>query len=275
MKNLSADYPVWLCDIWGVVHNGLTCYKAAAHALSQHRKQGGIVILVTNAPRTSRGVIQQLNHIGVPPQSYDRVVTSGDVTQTLVIEHAKGKVYHLGPARDLSIFEDQAVERVSLREAHAVLCTGLAHDDVETPADYVDLLARMRELKLTMICANPDKMVRKGSRLLYCAGALAEKYAEIGGHVLMAGKPYEPIYNLALHKAGAISGHEFERSKVLAIGDGPETDIKGAADNGFDVVLIADGVTDASDGLDATLARVQAIVPHAKIVKILHQLVWE
>ena len=141
--------------------------------------------------------------------------------------------------------------------------------------DYVDLLARMKELKLPMICANPDKMVRKGSRLLYCAGALAEKYAEIGGRVLMAGKPYEPIYSLALHKAGAIAGREFERSKVLAIGDGPETDIKGAADNGLDVVLVADGVTDASDGLDATLARVQAIVPHAKIVRILHHLVWE
>jgi HAD superfamily hydrolase (TIGR01459 family) len=275
MKNLSADYPVWLCDIWGVVHNGITCYEAAAHALSQHRKQGGIVILVTNAPRTAKDVVLQLAHIGVPPQSYDRVVTSGDVTQTLVNDHAGGKVYHLGPARDRSVLEGQTVERVALDKAHAVLCTGLAHDDVETPADYVDLLARMKELKLPMICANPDKMVRKGSRLLYCAGALAEKYAEIGGRVLMAGKPYEPIYSLALHKAGAIAGREFERSKVLAIGDGPETDIKGAADNGLDVVLVADGVTDASDGLDATLARVQATVPHAKIVRILHHLVWE
>jgi HAD superfamily hydrolase (TIGR01459 family) len=275
MKNLSADYPVWLCDIWGVVHNGITCYEAAAHALSQHRKQGGIVILVTNAPRTAKDVVLQLAHIGVPPQSYDRVVTSGDVTQTLVNDHAGGKVYHLGPARDLSVLEGQTVERVALDKAHAVLCTGLAHDDVETPADYVDLLVRMKELKLPMICANPDKMVRKGSRLLYCAGALAEKYTEIGGRVLMAGKPYEPIYSLALHKAGAIAGREFERSKVLAIGDGPETDIKGAADNGLDVVLVADGVTDASDGLDATLARVQAIVPHAKIVRILHHLVWE
>src|SRR6185436_6447832 len=170
--------------------------------------------------------------------------------------------------------EDQAVERVSLQEAHAVLCTGLAHDDMETPDDYADALARMKSLNLPMICANPDKMVRKGNRLLYCAGALADKYSEIGGHVLMAGKPYEPIYNLALQKAGAISGREIERSNVLAIGDGPETDIKGAADNGFDVVLIADGVTDASDGLDATLARVQAIVPHAKIVKILHHMAW-
>jgi HAD superfamily hydrolase (TIGR01459 family) len=275
MKILSADYPVWLCDIWGVVHNGLKGYEAAAHALSQHRKKGGIVILVTNAPRTSRDVVRQLNDLKVPPQSYDRVVTSGDVTQTLVKDHAKGKVYHLGPPRDLSMFAGQSVKKVSLAEAHAVLCTGLVNDDVETPDDYADLLSRMKGLNLPMICANPDKMVRKGSRLLYCAGSLAEKYSAMGGPVLMAGKPYEPIYTLALQIAGTIAGREIKKSMVLAIGDGPETDIKGAADFGIAVVLIADGVTDASDGLDATLARVKTKVPHAKIVKILHHLVWE
>jgi HAD superfamily hydrolase (TIGR01459 family) len=275
MKNLSADYPVWLCDIWGVVHNGLKGYEAAAHALSQHRKQGGIVILVTNAPRISQDVVRQLNHLRIPPQSYDRVVTSGDVTQTLLREHSKGKAYYLGPVRDTSLFEGQMVKEVALTEAHAVLCTGLVNDDVETPDDYGGLLSRMKELKLPMICANPDKIVRKGDRLLYCAGSLAEKYSDMGGTVLMAGKPYEPIYTLALQIAGTIGGREIEKSKVLAIGDGPETDIKGAADFGISVVLIADGVTDASDGLEATLARVEAKIPHAKIVKILHHLVWE
>jgi HAD superfamily hydrolase (TIGR01459 family) len=275
MKILSADYPVWLCDIWGVVHNGLTGYEAAAHALSEHRKKGGVVILVTNAPRTSRDVVGQLNDLKVPPQSYDRVVTSGDVTQTLVKDHAMGKVYYLGPPRDLSMFAGQSVKKVSLAEAHAVLCTGLVNDDVETPNDYADLLSRMKGLNLPMICANPDKMVRKGNRLLYCAGSLAEKYSAMGGPVLMAGKPYEPIYTLALQIAGTIAGREIKKPMVLAIGDGPETDIKGAADFGIAVVLIADGVTDASDGLDATLARVKAKVPHAKIVKILHHLVWE
>jgi HAD superfamily hydrolase (TIGR01459 family) len=275
MKILSADYPVWLCDIWGVVHNGIKCYEAAAHALSQHRKKGGIVILVTNAPRTSRDVVRQLNDLKVPPQSYDRVVTSGDVTQTLVKDHAKGKVYHLGPSRDLSMFAGQSVKKVPLAEAQAVLCTGLVNDDVETPDDYSDLLSRMKVLNLPMICANPDKIVRKGNRLLYCAGSLAEKYSAMGGPVLMAGKPYEPIYTLALEIAGRIAGRIIEKSKVLAIGDGPETDIKGAADFGISVVLIADGVTDASDGLDTTLDRVKAKVPNAKIVKILHHLVWE
>ena len=275
MKSLSADYPVWLCDIWGVVHNGLKGYEAAAHALSQHRKQGGIVILVTNAPRTSQDIVRHLNNLKVPPQSYDRVVTSGDVTQTLVKDHARGKVYYLGPSRDLSLFTGQTVNKVPMADAHAVLCTGLVNDDVETPDDYADLLSRMKELNLPMICANPDKMVRKGDRLLYCAGSLAEKYSAMGGSVLMAGKPYEPIYDLALRMAGAIAGREIEKSKVLAIGDGPETDIKGAADFGISAVLIADGVTDASDGLEATLARVEAKVPHAKIVKILHHLVWD
>ena len=275
MKILSADYPVWLCDIWGVVHNGLTRYEPAAHALSQHRKQGGIVILVTNAPRTAQDVIRHLNDLRIPSQSYDRVVTSDDVTQTLVKDHAKGKVYHLGPPRDLSMFAGQMVKKVPMAEAHAVLCTGLVNDNVETPDDYGDLLSRMKELNLPMICANPDKMVRKGNRLLYCAGSLAEKYSAMGGPVLMAGKPYEPIYTLALQIAGSIAGHGIDKSKVLAIGDGPETDIKGAADFSISAVLIADGVTDASDGLEATLARVQAKVPHAKIVKILHHLVWE
>jgi HAD superfamily hydrolase (TIGR01459 family) len=275
MKRLSADYPVWLCDIWGVVHNGLKGYAAAVHALSQHRSQGGIVILVTNAPRISQDVVRHLNHLMIPPQSYDRVVTSGDVTQTLLRVHAKGKAYYLGPPRDLSLFDGQMVKNVPLEEAHAVLCTGLVNDDVETPDDYGDLLSRMKDLKLPMICANPDKIVRKGDRLMYCAGSLAEKYSGMGGTVLMAGKPYEPIYNLALQIAGTITGREIEKSQVLAIGDGPETDIKGAADFGIKVVLIADGVTDASDGLDATLARVKAKVPHAKIVRILHHLVWE
>ena len=158
---------------------------------------------------------RHLNDLRIPPQSYDRVVTSGDVTQTLVKDHAKGKVYYLGPPRDLSMFEGQMVKKVPLAEAHAVLCTGLVNDDVETPDDYGDLLSRMKELNLPMICANPDKIVRKGNRLLYCAGSLAEKYSGMGGTVLMAGKPYEPIYNLALQIAGAIAGREIEKSKVL------------------------------------------------------------
>jgi HAD superfamily hydrolase (TIGR01459 family) len=275
MEKLSGQYPVWFSDIWGVVHNGVSPFEEACAALAQHRKNGGIVILVTNAPRPSSDVRAQLGEIGVRTDAYDRVVTSGDVTRTLMLEHGGGKVFHIGTPRELTIFEGLDVKRVGMKEAHAILCSGLVNDTVETPEDYVGLLTELRKLDLPMICANPDKIVRKGDRLLYCGGAIAEKYSDMGGFVYMAGKPYAPIYELAMGEAAALLGRALQKKDVLAIGDGPETDIRGAADFGLDVVLIADGVTDASAGLEATEARIQTLVPAARIVKTQKHLAWD
>ncbi len=275
MEKLSEQYPIWFCDVWGVIHNGFISHDAATQALIQHRNAGGIVVLVTNSPRTSKGVARQLAEIAVPNECYDAIVTSGDVTQTLMASHARGKVYHLGPTRDLSIFEGTSVERVSLLHANAVLCTGLVNDEVETPDDYGQILEHAKALNLAMICANPDKVVRKGDKLLYCAGALAEKYSAMGGSVLMAGKPYAPIYELAYKLATDQAKLEVPKYRILAIGDGPETDIKGATDFGCDVVLIAGGVTDASKGLAAAEALVQRLVPQARIRKTLDHLAWD
>ena len=274
MKNLSSIYPVWLCDIWGVVHDGLRPYPTAVATLIRHRANSGMVVLISNSPRTSAGVVQQLDEIGVKREAYDAIVTSGDVTRVLMEAEGGGKVYHLGPQRDLSIFEGLDIARVPLAEAHAVLCTGLFDDSSETPDDYGELLDEMKARGLTMICANPDVLVRVGHRLLYCAGSLAEAYAKIGGHVSMAGKPHKPIYDVALRKAREIRGGDFSRNQVLAIGDGPETDIRGAADHGFDAVLIAAGVTDASEGLEAVEAQVKKAVPKASIVAVMHELSW-
>ena len=270
--NLSARYPLWLCDIWGVVHDGYRPFTENTGALTRHRNAGGLVLLVTNSPRTAQGVERQLREIGVDPESHDGIVTSGDVTRDLVVQHGGGRVFHLGPPRDLSIFEGLAVERCDLGHAHAVLCTGLFDDVNDTLEQYQRLLTDMRARNLEMICANPDKIVRKGDRLLYCAGALAEAYAALGGKVLMAGKPFAPIYDLAFAEAARLRGQPVPRSQVLAIGDGPETDIRGAADYGLDALLIAAGVTDAADGLEAVRSRVQEVVPHANIVAVVHEL---
>lgn len=274
LSSLSARYPLWLCDVWGVIHNGHDVFGAAVNALQRHRANGGTVILLTNSPRSSMGVARQLAELGMADGAADAIVTSGDVTQDLMRQHGQGRVYHLGPSRDLSLFEGQDVARVSLDEAKAVLCTGLFHDDRETPADYVALLADMKARGLAMICANPDKVVRKGSRLLYCAGALAEAYAAIGGEVLMAGKPFTPIYNLALDVASRVAGRNFTAADALALGDGPETDIRGAGDFGIPAVLIADGVNDLSHGLEALQAKVAAAVPAARILLTLPALSW-
>jgi HAD superfamily hydrolase (TIGR01459 family) len=274
MQRFSETYPVWFCDIWGVLHNGVAPFPATVETLKRHRAGGGKVILVTNSPRSHLGVERQLLEIGVDPASHDRIVTSGDVTQALMISHGGGKVFHLGPARDHSIYAGTGVAQVPLDDAKAVLCTGLFDDVNDRLEDYDALLAGMKQRGLVMICANPDKIVKKGERILYCAGKLAELYAARGGSVLMAGKPFPPIYDLAFAEARRLAGRPVDRAAVLAIGDGPETDIRGAADYGIDAVLVADGITDAGQGLAAAEAEVRRAVPTARIVATVHNLAW-
>lgn len=274
MRDLSHRYPVWFVDIWGVIHNGEKPFVETVATLARHRKEGGTVVLVSNSPRSAKGVIQQLDEIGVRRDAYDDAVTSGDVTQDLMRLVPSGKLYHIGPARDLSLFDGLPVKRVGLTEADAIICTGLVHDDRETPEDYREELAALRARNLPMISANPDKIVRKGERLIYCAGALAEAYQKLGGEVSMAGKPYAPIYELALRKAFRLRDISIERNDVLAIGDGPETDILGAANQGFPVVYVGGGVRDHAEDLDGELAHIRELVPSANILMAVKHLNW-
>lgn len=273
MRDLSARYPIWLCDIWGVVHNGVAHFPPAVAALKAHRDEGGFVTLLTNAPRSSAKVEGHLAHLGVTRDHYDLIVTSGDVTHELMKPYDGHRIYYLGPERDLGVLDDLSIEHVSPEEAEMILCVGLVHDDRETPDDYADLLARLARRKLPMVCANPDKVVRRGSRLIYCAGALAERYAALGGAVTMAGKPYRPIYDLALARVAALRG-TLGKENFLAIGDGPETDIKGAADYGLDVVLIAGGISE--EGIDPAHLeeQIRNNLPGARIVRSLPFLAW-
>lgn len=274
MKTISATYPVWFCDIWGVVHNGYKPFANTVATLARHRANGGIVVLVSNSPRSEAGILKQLDEIGVARNAYDAAVTSGDVTRNLMAEAPSHRLFHLGPDRDTSIFQGLAVERVPLAEAGAVICTGLFHDDRETPDDYEALLTEMKARKLPMICANPDKMVRKGDKLLYCAGALAERFATMGGAVSMAGKPFAPIYELARRKAEAARGGPVSAAEILAIGDGPETDIRGAANQGIACLYVSGGVRDHASDMAAELRHIQNLVPQARIVAAVPELLW-
>ncbi len=262
---LSRQFPVWLCDVWGVVHDGVTPIASAVAALQSHRAEGGKVVLITNAPRPSSSVVKHLNGMGVAKTAYDHIVSSGDVTRKLMAIHGTGGLYHLGPEIDVVLFKGLGVKRVELEQATAVLCTGFLDERVETAKDYLPLLTRMKALDLRMICANPDKLVRKGDFLVPCAGALAEVYEEMGGEVLMAGKPFAPIYDAALELAGNPA-----RTSVLAIGDGPETDIKGAAANDLSCLFITGGINTSS----TIVADVKSRYPGAQIMGSMLELDW-
>jgi HAD superfamily hydrolase (TIGR01450 family) len=241
LDEMAGRYTAILCDVWGVLHNGVRHFEPAASALAAARDRGLAVVLITNAPRPHQDVEAQLAALDVPETAWDRVVTSGDVTRELVSAGPR-RVFHLGPDRDLSLFDGLDIDIVEEFEANSVVCTGLFDDEAEAPDDYAEMLARMRARNLPMICANPDIAVERGDRMIWCAGALARDYGQIGGRTLIAGKPHAPIYAAALKAAGEVLGRELGRSEALAIGDGMLTDIKGASDNGIDVLYVSGGI---------------------------------
>jgi HAD superfamily hydrolase (TIGR01459 family) len=236
---LARDYDALLCDVWGVVHNGLAAFPETCAALEQFRQGGGSVVLISNAPRPGAGVIRMLDRLGVARSAYDRIVTSGDVTREFVARQA-GHVYHLGPERDRGIFSGLDIQFGPIETAEYVVCTGLFDDETEGPEDYRPLFAQMQARNLLMLCANPDLLVERGERLVYCAGALAELYGALGGNVLYAGKPHRPIYDEALAAIEAVRGTRARR--VLAIGDSVRTDLTGAFALGLDCLFVTGGI---------------------------------
>jgi len=258
LPHLSAvadDYDVLLCDVWGVIHNGRESWPAACEALTRFNEKGGHVVLISNSPRPASDVIAQLDGLNVPRSSWKAFVTSGDATRAELAKRAPGPALAIGPARDATTYEGTGLDLAdSANDAAFVSVTGLVDDAVETPEDYRDLLTPAAQRGLEMICANPDRVVQKGDKLIYCAGALADLYEELGGKVTMAGKPFAPIYDLALIEAEKLLGQAVDRRRVLCIGDGVITDVLGAQSQNLDCLFIAQGIHgDKAKGKDGSL----------------------
>lgn len=263
LPNLSAvadDYDVLLCDVWGVIHNGRESWPAACEALTRFNEKGGHVVLISNSPRPSSDVISQLDSLNVPRSSWKRFVTSGDATRAELAKRAPGPALAIGPARDSTTYEGTGLERVETADQAAFISvTGLIDDAVETPEDYREILTAAAAKGLDLICANPDRVVQKGDSLIYCAGALADLYEELGGKVIMAGKPFAPIYDLAIIEAQELLGRPVDRSRILCIGDGVITDVLGAQNQKLDCLFIAQGIHgDKAKGADGSLSPERA-----------------
>lgn len=253
LADLTGRYDAVFCDLWGCLHNGKAAYPAAVAALQGFRASGGKVVLLTNAPRPKSSVVAQLDGLGVPRDAWDLVVTSGDAAQMGMLSGAVGRrVHHIGAPKDEAFFTDFAedlaayaatqppIERVPLREAEGIVCTGLRDDLTETPDDYRAALLLGKTLDLPMLCANPDIVVDLGDRRLYCAGALAQAYEAMGGRALYFGKPHPPIYDLARRRLAEAGGPA--DPAILCIGDGISTDIQGGIGEGLDTLFITGGL---------------------------------
>ena len=278
VRPLSACWPVWFCDIWGVVHDGVRADEASCEALMRHREAGGVVVLVSNSPRPKPALLMQLDGLKVPRAAYDDVITSGDVTRMEIADHAGARVFHLGPERDSHLRENLPVEFTGPEEAEVIMCSGLFDDRTEQPEEYRDRLREWAARGLPFVCANPDLIVRHGERILPCAGALAAIYEEFGGKVVMAGKPYPRIYELAQRKAETVLKRAVDRKEILALGDGIGTDMKGARNFDIAAVFIAGGISEGM--LDSHQRRLELLhrlaeeAPGLKLAALMPRLRW-
>lgn len=262
LGEIAADYDVLLCDVWGVIHNGRENFPAACAALTRFNEGGGHVVLISNSPRPSSDVVAQLDALGVPRAAWKAFVTSGDATRAELTRRAPGPAWAIGPDRDAPLYAGTGVTVTRGLDLAKFICVTGPYDDAsETPEDYRERLTPAAERGLEMICANPDRVVQKGDQLIYCAGALADVYESLGGRVTTVGKPFSPIYSLAIKEAESLLGDTVDRSRLLCVGDGVITDVKGANDQGLDCLFIAAGIH--GDQARGTDGRVDAAVATA------------
>lgn len=278
LSELAPTYRALLCDVWGVIHDGATAHARAGEALVRYRREGGKVVLITNAPRPKADVVEQLDRLGVPRAAYDDIVTSGESARHVLAARPGIRIHHVGPERDLPIYFGLQVEFGDEDDCEMISCTGLFDDESETPDDYLDSMADWQERGVPMLCVNPDIVVERGDRLIWCAGALAERYREMNGQTIVVGKPYAPIYETALARLAELAGKPMDKGSVLAIGDGIDTDVRGAVGQGIDVLFATGGIHTGVFGPrdNPDLARVHAFLATAGLGAraLVTQLAW-
>ena len=255
LKQISSEYNVLFCDIWGCIHNGKKAYTKALNALIEFKMDGGFVMLLTNAPRPKSAVKSHLSSLGIFDEHFNDITTSGDAAQNSMLSGDVGKrVFHLGPERDLSFFTDlprdvnfkNNIERVGLTSAEGIVCTGLFNDLTETPENYVDIIKYGVNKKLNLLCANPDIFVDVGAVRVWCAGGIAAAFSKAGGNSIYCGKPHKQIYSLAYSK---LKKHNIKTPKILCIGDGINTDILGGKKEKLDTLFVCGGLSGPELGM--------------------------
>lgn len=277
LSEIAPGYSAVLSDVWGVLHNGIAAHPTAVDGLLRFRRSGGRVVLITNAPRTAPPIVAMLDRMGVPREAYDALISSGDVTRAMIAPYRGKVVHHIGPPTDDdTLYEGLGVIRGTAEDAEAIVVTDLDTDD-DTPEMYRARMTLWLKRRLPLICANPDRVVEHGGRLIYCGGALADLYEAQGGRILMAGKPYRPIYDQALKLAESAAGRRLERTSILAIGDSVRTDAIGAANAGLDLFFIT-GSIHAGDfgGQTPDAGAVETLVEPsgARLVGFAPRLAW-
>lgn len=262
IKEISDSYQYFVFDVWGVIHDGVSAYPGVLEALQFLKKSGKNICFLSNAPRRAYKVAEVLRRYGITEEIYDFILTSGEAFYLDLKHNQKNlgkKYFYIGPKKDLDLLDGLDYERVlEASKADFVVSTGFDNDDSTLTEKLPQALEAVKH-NLPMFCVNPDLIVvKKDGKEMICAGALAKEYERLGGQVVYYGKPFATVYKMTCEFF-----RNSENNKVIAIGDGLETDIKGATDYGIDSVLVTGGILVNELGINyaenADISRLGAI----------------
>jgi len=245
IKNLNEiinNYDVFFVDLWGVIHNGVNLFSNAIEVLKKFQESNKKVVLLSNAPRTSKTVSFFLENLGFNLKLANKIITSGDVTKKYLQKNSRKKFFHLGPDKDKDLFDESIKIEDKIENCEEIICTGLIEDLGLAIEDYDNFFQKCIQKKIGLVCANPDEVVARGNKIEYCAGALAILYKKMGGEVIFFGKPYEQIYHFAHQEISSSDCKTISKNRILAIGDNLKTDIFGAQTYNIDSLLILNGI---------------------------------
>ncbi|WP_052742182.1 TIGR01459 family HAD-type hydrolase [Kiloniella litopenaei] len=245
LSEVADDYDLFIFDLWGVMHNGITAFPDAIKCLQLLREHAHCeIIFLSNAARLSRSITDHLTNLGIKEDLYDRLLTSGDITANIIASRAKEQshldgpnYFHIGPERAKPTLDACGGQEVPLKDAELIICTGFFKEEEEKIEDYTELLKSARALNLPMICANPDIIVNRGNRIIPCPGTIAAFYEKLGGVVERFGKPYPAIFDCVFAQHTQVP-----RSRAVMIGDSLSTDIRGARQADIDSIWIGGGI---------------------------------
>ncbi len=240
IKNLSEiidDYDCFIIDLWGVIHNGIKIFPGVLNVLERMKILNKDVFFMTNAPRRSFVIEEQLSCFGLSNELYNSVISSGEITWQFLSRKKYKFCYLIGPERDYHLIDGLNYEVTKdYSKVEIVVNTGPWGDN-DNLNNYKTTLQNLARFNPIMICSNPDKHVIRGDKFMICAGLLAEYYELVGGKVIYYGKPFSEIYNYCFKKI-----QKRNNKKILIIGDSLENDIRGAINQNLDSLLVTDGI---------------------------------
>ncbi len=253
----SLSYRIILCDLWGVIHNGVEVFSNAKSYLEAMKENNIDVYLISNAPRPEAVVRNGLiNKLNLNPELFKKIYTSGDTGTQYINSKVHGQsYYHLGPEKDYDLLENINIQKTNdIESSEFVVCTGLYNDNDERPEDYKNIFEDFLKQNLEIVCVNPDEIVYRGQARIYCAGALGKYYEKLGGKVTYYGKPYPEIYDFVM--TDLLSKDTATKKEILAIGDSLKTDCLGAHKSDLDFLFIKNGIHKTEIANDDDLVRI-------------------